>query len=97
MFCLPHIHDIVTSVLNNFPEVFKIMFGQNYDTSWMIVPFSGDCEVGTDYLHVKKIPGETEKIDWDNRMLRTTLFGSRNTTGRGIGALFFVSGCGSGK
>jgi DNA polymerase family A len=63
---LPEVHDIVTLVLNNFPEVFKSVFGPAFDTSWMIVPFSGDCEVGTDYLHVKKIPsGEANRIDWN--------------------------------
>jgi DNA polymerase-1 len=60
---LPMVHGIVTDVLNNFPEVFKYKFGENYDTSWMIVPFTGDCEVGTDYLSVRKIP--KKDIDWD--------------------------------
>jgi len=60
---LPVVHGIVTDVLNNFPTVFKAMFGADYDTSWMIVPFTGDCEVGSDYLSVKKIPGKN--IDWD--------------------------------
>lgn len=60
---LPEVHEIVTGVLNNFPTVFKSVFGMDYDTSWMIVPFSGDCEVGQDYLNTKKIPGKD--IDWD--------------------------------
>jgi len=60
---LPQVHDIVLRVLNNFPEVFKIVFGDDYDTSWMIVPFSGDCEVGLDYLNTRKIPDKD--IDWD--------------------------------
>ena len=60
---LPQVHDIVLRVLNNFPEVFKIVFGDDYDTSWMIVPFTGDCEVGQDYLSTRKIPKKA--IDWD--------------------------------
>lgn len=60
---LPQVHDIVLRVLNNFPEVFKVVFGDDYDTSWMIVPFSGDCEVGLDYLNTRKIPDKD--IDWD--------------------------------
>jgi DNA polymerase I-like protein with 3'-5' exonuclease and polymerase domains/uracil-DNA glycosylase len=63
---LPKVFEIVTDVLNNFPEVFKLVYGDNFDTSWMIVPFSGDCECGTDYLSVRKIPGEDPNtIDWD--------------------------------
>lgn len=60
---LPQVHDIVMRVLNNFPEMFKIMFGDDYDTSWMIVPFTGDCEVGLDYLSTRKIP--KKNVDWD--------------------------------
>jgi DNA polymerase I-like protein with 3'-5' exonuclease and polymerase domains len=61
---LPIVHDIVTSVLNNFPAVLPAVFGDDFDTSWMLVPFSGDCEVGLDYLNSKKIPTKGE-IDWD--------------------------------
>lgn len=60
---LPIVHDIVTSVLNNFPAVLPAVFGDNFDTSWMLVPFTGDCEVGLDYLNSKKIP--SKDIDWD--------------------------------
>ena len=60
---LPQIHDIVTMVLNNFPEVFKNLFGELFDTSWMLVPFSGDSEVGTDLLHLRKVP--EKDVDWD--------------------------------
>ena len=34
-----------------------------YDTSWMIVPFAGDCEVGLNYLDSKQVP--KSNIDWD--------------------------------
>lgn len=60
---LPIVHRIVTDVLNNFPDVLKGVFGDDYDTSWMLVPFTGDCEVGPDYLSVRKIPNKD--IDWD--------------------------------
>ena len=60
---LPIVHQIVIDVLNNFPTVFKAVFGDDYDTSWMIVPFTGDCEVGLDYLTTRKIP--KKDIDWD--------------------------------
>jgi DNA polymerase I-like protein with 3'-5' exonuclease and polymerase domains len=63
---LPQVHDIVLRVLNNFPAVFKAVFGDDYDTSWMIVPFTGDCEVGLDYLNTRKIP--KKNIDW-NKLL----------------------------
>ena len=59
---LPVVNEIVTSVLNNFPVIFKVVFGEDYDTSWCLVPFKGDCEVGTNYLHTKKIG---ENPDWD--------------------------------
>lgn len=60
---LPKIHEITTSVLNNFPMVLPAMLGDNFDTSWMLVPFTGDCEVGLDYLSAKTIP--KDNIDWD--------------------------------
>ena len=60
---LPKVHEIVTSVLNNFPTVLPAIFGDDYDTSWMLVPFAADCEIGTDYLSTKKIP--KGDIDWD--------------------------------
>jgi len=61
---LPQVHEIVNTVLNNIPAVLKLAFGEDYDTSWMIVPFAGDCEVGLDYKHANKIPAKGE-IDWD--------------------------------
>lgn len=61
---LPKVHEIVDTVLNNIPAVLKLAFGDDYDTSWMIVPFAGDCEVGPDYKHVNKIPSKGA-IDWD--------------------------------
>jgi DNA polymerase I-like protein with 3'-5' exonuclease and polymerase domains len=60
---LPKIHEITTSVLNNFPMVLPAMLGEDFDTSWMLVPFTGDCEVGLDYLSAKAIP--KDNIDWD--------------------------------
>lgn len=59
---LPQVHDIVTTVLNNFPVLLPTMLGEDFDTSWMLVPFTGDCEVGLDYLSAKAIP--KENIDW---------------------------------
>jgi DNA polymerase I-like protein with 3'-5' exonuclease and polymerase domains/uracil-DNA glycosylase len=60
---LPKIHEIVTLVLNNFDQVLPAYFGDDYDTSWMIVPFAGDCEVGMNYLDSKQVP--KSNIDWD--------------------------------
>lgn len=60
---LPQVHEIVTSVLNNFDVVLPLVLGDDFDTSWMLVPFTGDCEVGADYLNVHKIP--EKDIDWD--------------------------------
>jgi DNA polymerase I-like protein with 3'-5' exonuclease and polymerase domains len=70
---LPKVHDIVMSVLNHFDIVLPVVFGENYDTSWMLVPFSGDAEVGLDYLNTKKIP--PENVDWD-KLLATEEKGS---------------------
>jgi DNA polymerase I-like protein with 3'-5' exonuclease and polymerase domains/uracil-DNA glycosylase len=63
---LPAIHEIVTMVLNNFDKVLPAYFGDDYDTSWMIVPFAGDCEVGMNYLDAKTVP--KDNIDW-NKLL----------------------------
>jgi DNA polymerase I-like protein with 3'-5' exonuclease and polymerase domains/uracil-DNA glycosylase len=60
---LPQVHEITDMVLNNFDKVLPTYFGDDYDTSWMIVPITGDCEVGLNYLDSKKIRGD--KIDWD--------------------------------
>jgi len=61
---IPVVHDIVYTVINHIPEVMKMMFGATFDTSWMIVPFAGDCEVGLDYKNLNKIPIKGEP-DWD--------------------------------
>ena len=45
----------------------RAVFGADYDTSWMIVPFTGDCEVGMDYLSTRKIP--KNDIDWDKLLV----------------------------
>lgn len=60
---LPKVHEIVMTVLNDFEGVFKAFFGPEYDTSWMIVPFAGDAEVGLNYLNMRKIKGSNP--DWD--------------------------------
>ncbi len=60
---LPVVHEIVDCVLNNFRSVLPVMLGDDFDTSWLLVPFTGDMEVGLDYLHSKTIP--KKDIDWD--------------------------------
>lgn len=60
---LPVVHNIVNDVLNNFPDVLKAMFGDNFDTSWMLVPFTSDAEVGLNLLDMKKLP--KKNVDWD--------------------------------
>jgi DNA polymerase I-like protein with 3'-5' exonuclease and polymerase domains len=62
---LPEIHEIVDLVLNNMPDVFKMVLGEDYDTSWMIVPFAGDSEIGLDYANMKGIPRDCSKLDWE--------------------------------
>jgi len=47
--------------------VLPVIFGDNYDTSWMLVPFNGDAEVGLDYLSTKKIP--PDNVDWDKLLV----------------------------
>lgn len=61
---LPLVHDIVYTVVNNIEKILKMTFGDTFDTSWMIVPFAGDCEVGLDYKNMNKIPTKGA-IDWD--------------------------------
>ena len=60
---LPQVNDIVMKVLNNFPAVLPVMLGADFDTSWMLVPFTGDCETGSSLLDLREIP--KENIDWD--------------------------------
>ena len=62
---LPIIHEISSEVLNNMPDVFKAFFGDDFDTSWMIVPFAGDAEVSPwNYLDMTSVPGKGA-VDWD--------------------------------
>jgi hypothetical protein len=61
---LPVIHDIVYTVVNHIPEVLRMLFGDSFDTSWMIVPFAGDCEAGLDYKNLNKVPMKGQP-DWD--------------------------------
>lgn len=68
---LPQVHGIVDVVLNNMPEVFKMVLGDDYDTSWMIVPFAGDAEVGHNYADMRGVPsGDHSKIDWDKLLAK---------------------------
>jgi hypothetical protein len=60
---LPVVHTIVYTVLNNIPEIIRMTFGADFDTSWMTVPFAGDCEVGLDYKGMNSIPTKGD-IDW---------------------------------
>ena len=60
---LPKVHEIVDDVLNHMPEYFKAYLGQDYDTSWMIVPFAGDSDCGRNYADMRGVP--KENIDWD--------------------------------
>lgn len=60
---LPVLHEIVYWVLNHFPEVLSSYFGPQYDTSWMTVPFAGDCELGLDYYNMHKL--EADGNDWE--------------------------------
>ena len=63
---LVKVHEIVDMVLNNMPEVFKMMFGDDYDASWMIVPFAGDGELGLNYGSMRSLPKvNTSAIDFD--------------------------------
>lgn len=59
---LDAVHGIVDEVLNNIPSVLKAVFGDHYDTSWCVVPFAGDSEVGPNMLDAKKI---SHNPDWD--------------------------------
>jgi len=59
---LPDVHAIVNGVMNNIPTVIESTL-PDYDTSWMIVPFAGDSEVGLNYLETNKISGDSP--DWE--------------------------------
>lgn len=58
------IHEIVMSVVQNMPTVMREWFGPGFDLSWMIVPFDGDGEIGSNYYDMKTIP-KKGRIDWD--------------------------------
>jgi DNA polymerase I-like protein with 3'-5' exonuclease and polymerase domains len=55
---LQQVYEICDQVINNIPDVLKLVFGDDYDTSWLIVPISGDFECGLDYLNQVKISGK---------------------------------------
>lgn len=63
---LDEVHNIVFSVMNNIPTVIESLM-PDYDTSWMIVPFAGDSEVGLNYLETNKISGDNP--DWDELLM----------------------------
>jgi DNA polymerase I-like protein with 3'-5' exonuclease and polymerase domains len=60
---LPAIHELVMWVFNNIPEVLRQWLGPEADLSWLIVPFSGDCAVGRNYLDTRNLPAVN--VDWD--------------------------------
>lgn len=60
---LPQVHEICDQVLNNIPEILKLVFGETYDTSWILTPLGGDFEIGTNYLDQVKITDANP--DWD--------------------------------
>jgi DNA polymerase-1 len=60
---LPQIHQIVDEVVNNIPEVLKLVFGDDYDTSWCLVPFGGDSSVGLNLLD--QVSTGKSSPDWD--------------------------------
>jgi hypothetical protein len=57
-----HIHELVMTVLNNFEVILPRLLGEDYDTSWMTVPFAGDGEIGPNYGDLTAISAEP---DWD--------------------------------
>jgi DNA polymerase-1 len=59
---LDQVHAICKSVLKNIPDVLKLVFGDDYDDSWIIVPLDADFEVGRNYLDCRRV---TEPADWD--------------------------------
>lgn len=61
---LPQVHEIVNGVLQNIPEVLKIVLGPEFDLSWLLLPLAGDCCAGVDYLHEVKLPKHLN-VDWD--------------------------------
>jgi DNA polymerase-1 len=69
---LPQVHEIVSEVLGNIPDVLSLALGtrqQPYDNSWCIVPFGFDAEVGENMLEAVKIP---KNPDWEKLLARKT-------------------------
>ena len=66
---LPLVHEIVTGVINNLPEILDAVLGPNYDTTWCrILPLTGDTELGRNYFDQKKTDGFKDasgEVDWD--------------------------------
>ena len=61
---LDKVHECVTTVMENIPDVLETLLGTEYDLSWArTLPFGGDYEVGRDYLNARKIKGA--RPDWD--------------------------------
>lgn len=65
---LPAVHEICVSVLDNLPSVLQSVFGDDYDTSWMIVPFAGSAEAGKNYLDKTVVPNYNP--NWNEIMRR---------------------------
>lgn len=61
------INDICGDVFSSIPEVMQLVYGEDYDTSWMFVPLSGDRSCGASYLEERKIKADaaTGRVDWD--------------------------------
>ena len=70
---LPQIHDIAMEVVNNIPEVLELAWGPEFDSSWTrVVPFSGDAEIGLNYLDLLKVESDpqTKQVDWGALLTR---------------------------
>lgn len=66
---LPQVHDIVDTVLNNMPDFFRAYLGDDFDLSWMLVPFAGDSDVGLNYASMRGVP-KSGAIDWDELLAK---------------------------
>jgi len=60
---LPQVHEICDSVFKNMPDVISTLV-PGFDTSWCIVPFDCDHEVGYNYMDAVKVP--KRNVDWDD-------------------------------
>lgn len=69
---LPKVHEIITGVLGNIPEVLELMLGPNYDSSWIIVPLDADESIGKTYYDEIAIP-KKGAIDWDQLLVTAGL------------------------